>query len=868
MATTLPETAPLIKAALEAEPQLLHKSCFSMSARLQRLVYDPFKAVTAQPSFANSYLSEPYLIIIDGLDECDDKEDVQELIAATLKFFDQNPSVPLRILITSRVEQHIHSHLAPNRGVRLKDLGDHCTRNDIKMFVRMVFDAETQANPVIQAHVRQNGSWPSRADFKRLVDHIDGSFIFASTLFKFIFQVNSSTNDKSTPLDRLPLALKLDPGLDGLYSQTLARSEHLPHFTDIIPTLAFLAKPLPISGIAELLDIQASAVAHVLVDLQGIIHVPGTDDSPVTFYHTSLRDFLTTESRSGRFFAHPSFHARLFIRCLNSELGARRQMPKVRIDRRKQTAAVQYSLEYRETAHWCRGHSTFTCKDVEALVPLQLEMIELLPDADRAAGFHTLGIELRSLSSHDRSTLTIEEAVSAHREALSLRPYPHPERLSSLSELGYALDLLFEHSRCVSHVEEAISMHREALELCPRLHSDRPSSLNNIGYTLLLLFEHNQRVSHVEEAISMHREALSLRPHPHPLRPLSLSNLGCALRLLFEHNQCAGHIEEAISVHREALSLRPHPHPSRSGSLTNLGNAIHSLFKDNTCTSHIEEAISLHREALSLCPRPRPVRLRVLHNLGLALHSLFAHNRCVSHLQEAISVHREALGLRPHQHRHSSLQDLSAALYDRFEEREFIGDLDEAISLRQEALRVPHPSRPTTLSALAHYLRTRYRRNHSIDDLEEAISLSRELASRHHPEGHEHRDRTLSQLQSLLQLRLKATINRDNLDGIEKRTQSQQRRFVCTASDYCPLVSVLILPFPVARSEYVHEVLFHESIRKPAYFHLILSVTLNMARGFVLAIPSNPIDESVFASVCFLPMYLLLSYYFPSFLAT
>jgi hypothetical protein len=177
--------------------------------------------------------------------------------------------------------------------------------------MRIVFDAETKANPIIQAHIRQNGSWPGKADSKKLLNHIGGSFIFASTLFKFIFQGSGLPTDHSTPLDRLPLALNIDPGLDGLYSQTLARSAHLPYFTRIISTLALIAKPLPISGIAELLGIQASAVAHVLIGLQAIVQVPGTDDAPVTFYHTSLRDFLTTESRSGQLFVPPSFHARL-----------------------------------------------------------------------------------------------------------------------------------------------------------------------------------------------------------------------------------------------------------------------------------------------------------------------------------------------------------------------------------------------------------------------------------------------------------------------------------------------------------------------------------------------------------------------------
>ena len=80
MAISLPETAPLIEAAVKAEPQLIHTESygFSLGARLQRLVYEPFKAVAARISYGEYFLSSPYLIVIDGLDECDERCCVQK----------------------------------------------------------------------------------------------------------------------------------------------------------------------------------------------------------------------------------------------------------------------------------------------------------------------------------------------------------------------------------------------------------------------------------------------------------------------------------------------------------------------------------------------------------------------------------------------------------------------------------------------------------------------------------------------------------------------------------------------------------------------------------------------------------------------
>ena len=239
------------------EPGLLQSS---LVAQLRRLVYEPFKAaVTRGVSLLGSSLfSRPYLVVIDGLDECEDRREVQAFIDDMLEFFKKNPFVPLRFLITSRVEQHIQRRLKRDQ-VRLENLVNHCSRDDIDTFMKICFEEERRRNPVIMAYIQANGEWPMRADMDTLVDHIDGSFIFASALFKYIVD---PTDDSSTPMERLPHTLKMNPGLDTLYSRTLSRSQHLPRFSDVISTLALLEEPLPISGIAELLGMESFEVVR------------------------------------------------------------------------------------------------------------------------------------------------------------------------------------------------------------------------------------------------------------------------------------------------------------------------------------------------------------------------------------------------------------------------------------------------------------------------------------------------------------------------------------------------------------------------------------------------------------------------------
>ncbi|KAJ2922904.1 hypothetical protein H1R20_g14162, partial [Candolleomyces eurysporus] len=308
MASTLPATVPLIEAALAADAGLLNNGV-SLTRQLERLVYQPFRAVMEGDILETALTEGPFIIVIDGLDECDDKPGVEEFIDHMLLFFEENPTIPLRIFIASRVEQHIRERLDGD-GVLLCNLDNHLPRKDVEKFLELSFDSRAKRDRVIRAYVNAHGKWPTKLDMGKLLDHVGSSFILASTVFNLIVQ-SPTREDPSTPMARLPLTLEMN-GLDGLYQQTLARSQHVPHFHDVISTIALLHRPLPIVGIAHLLGIEAFQVVHVLLNLQAIVHVPGSDEQgDVTLCHKSLRDFLVTQNRSSHFFVQPSFHLRI-----------------------------------------------------------------------------------------------------------------------------------------------------------------------------------------------------------------------------------------------------------------------------------------------------------------------------------------------------------------------------------------------------------------------------------------------------------------------------------------------------------------------------------------------------------------------------
>ncbi|KAJ3522761.1 hypothetical protein NMY22_g11749 [Coprinellus aureogranulatus] len=297
MAIAIPATAPYITEALK------RMSGWSVSKQMEALVYRPIRLALADESSGF-----PVTILLDGLDECQDKEEVEEFLDHVLESFNSHSLKGVRFIIASRIEQHIQTNLE-TESVRIENLASYVPDDDIRTFLSAIFSRAAKRNRVIRAY----GDWPKSEDLDSLTQHIRGSFIFASTIVKYILD---SSDDGLTPIERLPLALEMNPGLDGLYTETLKRSSHCPHFTDIIASAVLPLKPLSVSELSQLLEIPSFQILNTLVNLQAIIHIPDDDYSPITTFHVSLRDFLMDKDRSGSLFVPAIHHARLAFKWL------------------------------------------------------------------------------------------------------------------------------------------------------------------------------------------------------------------------------------------------------------------------------------------------------------------------------------------------------------------------------------------------------------------------------------------------------------------------------------------------------------------------------------------------------------------------
>jgi hypothetical protein len=302
MVLSIPATRPYVENVLLRDHHIIHRS---HERQFRKLIIEPICSVTL-PLL-------PMVIIIDALDECDDRQAIAEFINIVARAFQDNRmSLPLRFFFTSRVEEHIRSMFAAAPALDVTyclSLQEFCADDDIRTFLRSRFAS------IYQQKYRLIGNislpWPSQWDLDELVYKSSGSFIFAFTLINFV-------NDGSDlPHRKLQTALQSHSGLDPLYTQVLQSASHSHYFTRVLQTIITIREPVSIIDLACLLQIEGGDVILALQEVQSIIMVPEDDEKPVRLFHTSLRDFLTTQARSQHLFINPvTCHLSVAIDCL------------------------------------------------------------------------------------------------------------------------------------------------------------------------------------------------------------------------------------------------------------------------------------------------------------------------------------------------------------------------------------------------------------------------------------------------------------------------------------------------------------------------------------------------------------------------
>ena len=256
----------------------------SAAVQLKRLIIQPIRLLPIP--------LRPTIIIIDGLDECEDfnsQRDILTLIGQVT----MDPGVAIRFIIASRPEHQIcdifnkEPLFSKTRRLVLDEGYD--TAADIERYLGDKFEEIYLRNRDIMSDIEH--PWPTKGDLEMLVWRASGQFIYAVTVIKFV----DSDTDFRIPEEKLNIILRPSPmqasafsELDRLYTRILSvypDSEVLVNTLGVIllleavPSSTNVNSPAKIAAITGLGEAKLHRVLRALQSVAEIRNEPVFDDA-------------------------------------------------------------------------------------------------------------------------------------------------------------------------------------------------------------------------------------------------------------------------------------------------------------------------------------------------------------------------------------------------------------------------------------------------------------------------------------------------------------------------------------------------------------------------------------------------------------
>ena len=293
LALKVPGLRQHLNRIMKSDPTLHTKS---MDVQLRTLIVNAFQNLSPLPQ-------RPYLVIIDGLDECHDKAAQQSILRLLCETITVH-KLPLRFLIGSRPESHIRANFDQEslytitRRVVLDETFN--PERDIRLLLRDGF-AKICAEKSISSH-----PWPREGIIDLLVQRSSGQFIYAATVLKFV------DAEFCSPMKQLELVLKPDPtafsDLDHLYTQILSVYPTAVTIVQVMGIIIACEKNRLPEVIEDILGMEGGGLKLVLRGLSSLMGENGeflnnglTSYTIPPFAHASFLDYLFDSSRSGPF---------------------------------------------------------------------------------------------------------------------------------------------------------------------------------------------------------------------------------------------------------------------------------------------------------------------------------------------------------------------------------------------------------------------------------------------------------------------------------------------------------------------------------------------------------------------------------------
>ncbi|KAF8809938.1 hypothetical protein BYT27DRAFT_7187242 [Phlegmacium glaucopus] len=300
LALSIPDTRTQIEDAIERDPAIFKKT---IQTQIDTLLIKPFQSVPTH------IVASKKLIIIDGLDECNDSKAQVAILDAISRSFPKH-NLPIIFLIASRPEVDIVTSFngkEPLKSIHRRLALDDIYRpdDDIRLFLSDKFEQIRLTHPLRSTIPI---SWPTQPTLDTLVKKSSGQFIYAATVVRFV------ESNCHRPSARLNIILGISPPgkmnpfaeLDALYHHIFSSVDDIQltlHVLSLYVADPSLGDRLRASALSPelFLSLEQGDIQVALINLASVVRYDESSGE-VKILHASLVDFLSDKRRSTVFY--------------------------------------------------------------------------------------------------------------------------------------------------------------------------------------------------------------------------------------------------------------------------------------------------------------------------------------------------------------------------------------------------------------------------------------------------------------------------------------------------------------------------------------------------------------------------------------
>ncbi|KAG8773140.1 hypothetical protein FRC12_002700 [Ceratobasidium sp. 428] len=272
---------------------------WSISKQFERLVATPLQKT-------GHTLSANPVIVIDGLEECDDRGGVDEILRILVA---NVPELPIKVLVTGRPMLNVDTFM--------RELRSSWDLAELRLHELLL--PTVQRDIIVYLQSRLESISPSAEDLEGLANQSGGLFNHATFYVRYLLSTDPSKSvERIQQLLGSPSARYSDGRTDFLYTAMLeTASDEYTLFKEqdsadamlVLHTVVCASEAFTASMLVGLPGLRsASSIGPILEILGMILQIVGTSGK-LAVRHQSFLDYICDPALSGKFYCNPDQHA-------------------------------------------------------------------------------------------------------------------------------------------------------------------------------------------------------------------------------------------------------------------------------------------------------------------------------------------------------------------------------------------------------------------------------------------------------------------------------------------------------------------------------------------------------------------------------